>query len=287
MGNLVLHTYTAPKRNARAKPQSTRDRAHFAPNQVQLSKLRSARGVTMRNILIIRWIIFGSVLSLLTMPVRGQATELSERLVMGNQGILSDSKIASGLKEALQVGATNAVNLTGKRDGYFGNQVIKILMPKSLRPFERGLRAMGYGPKVDDFILSMNRSAEAAAPAAKKIFIDAILSMSFDDARKILSGGDTAATDYFKSKTTEQLTIAFRPVVEKTMDQNNVTQQYKQLVGQAQSIPFIKSPNLDITNYVVSQALNGLFYMLGQEERKIRKDPAAQTTNLLKQVFGR
>lgn len=241
----------------------------------------------MRNILIIRWIIFGSVLSLLTMPVRGQATELSERLVMGNQGILSDSKIASGLKEALQVGATNAVNLTGKRDGYFGNQVIKILMPKSLRPFERGLRAMGYGPKVDDFILSMNRSAEAAAPAAKKIFIDAILSMSFDDARKILSGGDTAATDYFKSKTTEQLTIAFRPVVEKTMDQNNVTQQYKQLVGQAQSIPFIKSPNLDITNYVVSQALNGLFYMLGQEERKIRKDPAAQTTNLLKQVFGR
>ncbi len=241
----------------------------------------------MRNILIIRWIIFGSVLSLLTMPVRGQATELSERLVMGNQGILSDSKIASGLKEALQVGATNAVNLTGKRDGYFGNQVIKILMPKSLRPLERGLRAMGYGPKVDDFILSMNRSAEAAAPAAKKIFIDAILSMSFDDARKILSGGDTAATDYFKSKTTEQLTIAFRPVVEKTMDQNNVTQQYKQLVGQAQSIPFIKSPNLDITNYVVSQALNGLFYMLGQEERKIRKDPAAQTTNLLKQVFGR
>lgn len=241
----------------------------------------------MRNILIIRWIISGSVLSLLTMPVRGQATEVSKRLVMGNQGILSDSKIASGLKEALPVGATDAVNLTGKRDGYFGNQVIKILMPKSLRPLERGLRAMGYGPKVDDFILSMNRSAEAAAPAAKKIFIDAILSMSFDDARKILSGGDTAATDYFKSKTTEQLTIAFRPVVEKTMDQNNVTQQYKQLVGQAQSIPFIKSPNLDITNYVVSQALNGLFYMLGQEERKIRKDPAAQTTNLLKQVFGR
>jgi hypothetical protein len=133
----------------------------------------------------------------------------------------------------------------------------------------------------------MNRSAEAAAPAAKKIFIDAVMAMSFDDARKILSGGDTAATDYFKSKTTDQLTAAFRPVVEKTMDQNAVTQQYKQLMGQAQSIPFMKSQNLDITNYVVSQALNGLFYELGQEETKIRKDPAAQTTSLLKQVFGK
>ena len=236
--------------------------------------------------MITRRFLLGSVVLLLTMPVPGQVQEVSKSLGLGNQGVLSDSKIASGLKEALQVGATNAVKLTGKPDGYFGNQAIKILMPKSLHPLEQGLRAVGYGPKVDDFILSMNRSAEAAAPAAKKIFIDAILSMNFDDARIILSGGDTAATDYFKNKTTEQLTAAFRPVVEKTMDQNSVTQQYKQLVGQAQSIPFMKSPNLDITNYVVSQALNGLFYMLGEEERKIRKDPAAQTTSLLKQVFG-
>ncbi|MBZ5502704.1 MAG: DUF4197 domain-containing protein [Acidobacteriia bacterium] len=237
--------------------------------------------------MIIRGMFLGSVLLLFTVPALGQADEISKRLGLGKQSTLSDSKIASGLKEALQVGATNAVKSTGRRDGYFGNQAIKILMPKNLRPLEQGLRAVGYGPKVDDFVLSMNRSAEAAAPAAKKIFIDAILSMSFDDARKILSGGDTAATDYFKSKTTEQLTVAFRPVVEKTMNQNSVTQQYKQLVGQAQTIPFMKSQNLDITNYVVSQALNGLFYMLGQEERKIRKDPAAQTTNLLKQVFGK
>ena len=237
--------------------------------------------------MIIRGMFLGSVLLLFTVPALGQVDEISKRLGLGKQSTLSDSKIASGLKEALQVGATNAVKSTGRRDGYFGNQAIKILMPKNLRPLEQGLRAVGYGPKVDDFVLSMNRSAEAAAPAAKKIFIDAILSMSFDDARKILSGGDTAATDYFKSKTTEQLTVAFRPVVEKTMDQNSVTQQYKQLVGQAQTIPFMKSRNLDVTNYVVSQALNGLFYMLGQEERKIRKDPAAQTTNLLKQVFGK
>ena len=200
---------------------------------------------------------------------------------------LSDTKIASGLKEALQVGATNAVKLTGRTDGYFGNAAIKILLPKNLKTFEKGLRAMGYGPKVDDFVLSMNRAAEAAAPEAKKIFLDAILAMSFEDARRILSGGDTAATDYFKSKTTGQLTTAFRPVVAKTMDQNNVAQQYKQVAAQAQTIPFMKSQNLDITDYVVTQALNGLFYMLGQEEKKIRKNPAAQTTSLLKQVFGR
>jgi len=204
-----------------------------------------------------------------------------------NLSTLSDTKIASGLKEALQVGATNAVKLTGRTDGYFGNAAIKILLPKNLRTFEKGLRAMGYGPKVDDFVLSMNRAAEAAAPQAKKIFLDAVLAMSFEDARRILSGGDTAATDYFKSKTTAQLTTAFRPMVEKTMDQNNVTQQYKQVADQAKSIPFMKSQNLDITDYVVTQALNGLFYMLGQEEKKIRKNPAAQTTSLLKQVFGR
>lgn len=229
----------------------------------------------------------GLLVFVLTVPSFGQIDEISKRLRLGSQSALSDSKIASGLKEALQVGASNAVKLTGRPDGYFGNAAIKILMPKSLRPIETGLRAVGYGPKVDGFVLSMNRAAEAAAPAAKKIFTDAVLSMSFDDARTILSGGDTAATDYFKSKTTDQLTAAFRPVVEKTMDQNGVTQQYKQLLGQAQTIPFMKSQNLDITNYVVSQALNGLFYMLGQEETKIRKDPAAQTTALLKQVFGK
>jgi hypothetical protein len=234
-----------------------------------------------------RGFVLSAVLLLLTMPAFAQVDQISKQLGLGSQSGLSDSKIASGLTEALKVGATNAVKLTGRHDGYFGNAAIKILMPKNLRPLEQGLRAVGYGPKIDDFVLSMNRSAEAAAPAAKKIFIDAILSMSFDDARKILSGGDTAATDYFKEKTTPQLTTAFRPIVEKTMDQNSVTKQYKQLVVQAQTIPFMKSSNLDITDYVVSQALNGLFYVLGQEESKIRKNPAARTTDLLKQVFGR
>ena len=160
-------------------------------------------------------------------------------------------------------------------------------MPSNLRTLEKGLRMLGYGSKVDGFVLSMNRAAEAAAPAARKIFIDAITAMTFDDARRILSGGDTAATDYFKLKTTPQLTAAFRPVVERTMATNGVTQQYEALVAEYKSIPFAKNQDLDISHYVVSKALDGLFFELGQEERKIRKDPAAQTTNLLREVFGR
>jgi hypothetical protein len=214
-----------------------------------------------------------------------QLEELAQRVGLSGSG-LSESKVASGLREALQVGTTNAVKVTGKPDGYFGNQAIKILMPSNLRPLERGLRAIGYGPKIDDFILSMNRSAEAAAPAAKKIFLDAILAMSFDDARRILSGGNTAATEYFKDKTTGHLTEVFEPVVKKTMEQNGTARQYNALVDQYKSIPFAKSQNLDIDHYVVTKALEGLFYELAEQEKQIRQNPAARTTSLLRQVFG-
>ena len=214
-----------------------------------------------------------------------QIGDIAKRLGLGTNS-LSDSKINAGLKQALQIGAENSVQLVGRKDGYFANAAIKILMPKNLQPLEKGLRMVGYGPKVDDFVLSMNRSAEAAAPAARKIFVDAITSMSFDDARHILTGGDTAATEYFKQKTTPQLSAAFRPVVDKTMADNGVTKQYNSLVGQYKTLPFARKQDLDITNYVVGKALNGLFFELGEEERKIRKDPAKQTTDLLKEVFG-
>ena len=214
-----------------------------------------------------------------------QIGDIAKRLGLGANN-LSDSKINAGLKQALQIGAENSVKLVGRKDGYFGNAAIKILMPRNLQPLEKGLRMVGYGPKVDDFVLSMNRSAEAAAPAARKIFVDAITSMSFDDARHILSGGDTAATQYFKEKTTAQLTTAFRPVADKTMAENGVTRQYNSLVAQYKMLPFARNQNLDITNYVVGKALDGLFYELGDEERKIRQDPAKQTTDLLKEVFG-
>jgi hypothetical protein len=198
---------------------------------------------------------------------------------------LSEAKIGSGLKEALQVGTGNAVNLTGRVDGYFRNQAIKILMPKQLQAVESGLRALGYGEQVDAFVLSMNRAAEKAAPAARQIFWDAIREMSFEDARRILTGGDTAATQYFEKKTTQKLTKAFSPVVERSMNEVGVVRQYNALVGQYQNLPLVQNVAFDITGYVVGEALDGLFYMVGQEEKKIRKNPAARVTELLQQVF--
>jgi hypothetical protein len=226
------------------------------------------------------------ILLLGTVPSPAQFGDLSQRLGIGKSSTLPDTKLAAGLKEALQVGTANAVKSTGRVDGYFGNPAIKILMPDRMRTLEKGLRAVGYGPQVDQFVLSMNRAAEKAAPAAKKIFLDAVLQMTFDDVRKIYSGKDTAATEYFKTKTSEKLAATFRPIIAKATSEVGVTQQYKQLVGRAQSIPFVKAESLDIDQYVLTKALDGLFYQLGQEEKNIRKNPAARVTTTLKEVFG-
>jgi hypothetical protein len=200
---------------------------------------------------------------------------------------LSEAKIGSGLKEALKVGTENTVKLTGRVDGYFKDQAIKILMPEKLQTLEKGLRLAGYGPQVDEFILSMNRAAERAAPQAKQIFWDAIGEMTFDDARKILNGSQTAATEYFKSNTTDKLAAEFRPVVDRTMNEVGVARQYKALVAQYRAIPFVKSEAVDIDQYVVTKSLDGLFHDLGEEERKIRTNPSARVTDLLREVFAR
>lgn len=227
------------------------------------------------------------IVLLTALPASAQLDQIFKALGIGQGSGLSDAKIGSGLKEALKIGTQNAVNLTGRLDGYFMNQAIKILMPEKLQTMEKGLRAVGLGPELDEFILSMNRAAERAAPAAKKIFWDAIGEMTFEDARKILSGGNTAATDYFKAKTTEKLTVAFKPAVDQAMNEVGVTRKYKELMGQFQSIPFIKTESLDIDHYVVTKALDGLFYVVGEEEKKIRTNPAARVTDLLKEVFGK
>lgn len=203
------------------------------------------------------------------------------------RGALSDSQIVAGLKEALQLGVGNAINLTGRLDGFFKNAAIKILLPKQLNTLSKGLRMAGQGQMVDDFVLSMNRAAEKAAPEARKIFVDAVKQMSFDDARKILFGSNTAATDYFKSKTSTKIATAFRPIISKSMDEVGATRQYKELVGRFQSIPFAKTQSLDIDDYVVGKATDGLFYMVAEEEKKIRKDPLARVSSILKDVFGR
>lgn len=202
-------------------------------------------------------------------------------------GGLSDSKIVAGLKEALEVGTGNAVNLTGKVDGFFKNAAIKILMPKQLRTVEKGLRAIGQGAMVDEFVMSMNRAAEKAAPEARKIFVSALKQMTFDDARKILFGNDTAATTYFQEKTSVTIGNAFRPIISRAMNEVGATRQYKELLGRFQQIPFVKTQSLDIDEYVVGQALNGLFYMVGEEEKKIRKNPLARVSSILQEVFGK
>lgn len=200
---------------------------------------------------------------------------------------LSDMKIESGLKEALQVGTQNAANLTGQLDGFLGNEAIKILMPEKLQTLDQALRMVGYGSQLDEFVVSMNRAAEQAVPLAKPIFEDAIKQMSFEDVKQIFNGGDTAATDYFKEKTSDELAVAFRPKVEQTMNQVGVTQQYKELVGRYSAIPFVKSEMFDLDQYVVNGGLDGLFHVLAEEERKIRTDPTARVTDLLKEVFAK
>ena len=237
--------------------------------------------------MIVRILIVSMIILLTAFPASAQLDRIYKGLGVGGQGSgLSDAKIGSGLKEALQIGTENAVNITGKTDGYFMNQVIKILMPEKLKTFEKGLRAVGYGPQIDEFVLSMNRSAEKAAPFAKQIFWDAIGEMTFDDVRKILSGNDTAATDYFKGKTTNKLTDTFKPIVSNSMNEVGVTRQYKELVGRYESIPFVKKESFDLDQYVVSKALGGLFHMVGEEEKKIRQDPVGTGSALLQKVFG-
>ncbi len=196
-----------------------------------------------------------------------------------------ENTIMSALKEAISIGANNAVKSVSKNDGYFGNQAIKILMPEKIKMITDGLSKIGYQKQVDDFILSMNRAAEKAAPEATAFFINAVKEMTFDDARKILNGGDTAASDYFEGKTKDKLYNEFKPIISSSMNETGVTRYYKDMTSKFTSLPFMKTETLDLDHYVTNNALDGLFYMIGEEEKKIRKDPAARVTELLKKVF--
>ena len=236
--------------------------------------------------MMLRLLLVVAGIGLATSPASAQVDQFLKSMGIGQQESLPDVKVDAGLKQALQVATEKSVSLTGRPNGYFGNQAIKILMPEKLQTVESGLRMVGYGPQVDEFVLSMNRAAEQAAPAAKKIFIDAITGMTFDDAKKILSGGNTSATEFFKAKTTDQLTVAFRPVVDKTMAQTGVVQQYQALMGRFDAIPFVRSQTFDIDGYVVGKALDGLFHVIGEQETLIRTNPAARTTELLREVFA-
>jgi len=199
---------------------------------------------------------------------------------------LSNDKIISGLREALIVSTGKAVASTGKPDGFLKNEAIKILLPEKLRTASRGMRLIGMGPQLDELEIGMNRAAEQATPLAKQIFLNALYKMTFDDARGVLTGGDDAATQYFQRQSSAELKGAFKPIVHCTMEQVGVIKQYNQLTRNSVAGPLLKAHGLELDDYVLGKTLDGLFYILAQEERKIRKDPGTRTTAILREVFG-
>lgn len=197
-----------------------------------------------------------------------------------NSGDISD-----GLKQALQVGTERSVQKLSAVNGFFADAAIKILMPEEAKKVELKLRALGFGGQVDNAILAMNRAAEDAAKSATPVFINAIKQMTFQDAMGILRGGDFAATGYLKSKTSAELTTAFRPIIEESLNKVDATKYWNTIFSTYNKFSFNKV-NPDLSAYVTEKSLSGIFYQLGLEEQKIRKDPAARTTDLLKKVFS-
>lgn len=200
-------------------------------------------------------------------------------------GNTNQQKIVDGLKQALTIGTQNSTNKLSAVDGFFADAAIKILMPPEAENVEKTLRRFGLGSLVDKTILSLNRAAEDAAKSATPIFVDAIKHMTITDALGILKGGDFAATNYFKLKTTSALTQAFSPVISKSLDKVDATKYWGD-VFTAYNRFSTKPVNTNLKAYVTQKAIDGIFYQVGLEEQKIRKDPAARVTDLLKQVFG-
>ncbi|MBA7557887.1 hypothetical protein ES705_50665 [subsurface metagenome] len=183
-------------------------------------------------------------------------------------------------------GTDNSVDLVSVKDGYFGNREIKIPFPLEVRTIEDKMRAIGLGSEVDKVVLSINRAAEDAANEVKPIFISAIKDMSISDAIGIVNGNDHAATTYLKKKTTSELSVKIKPLIENSLEKVDATRYWDDLIRTYNIIPFVKKMNPDLSEYVTEQAIEGLFIMIAREEEKIRKDPLARTSELLERVFG-
>lgn len=256
-----------------------------------------------------RFAAAGLALVLLIAPIAGSAFQFKDLLnkaksatqQSGGQpnGVnLPNSDVAAGLKEALAKSTTDAINTLGRNDGFWNNPKVRIPLPGKLEQAGNLARKMGQGAKVDEFQLSMNRAAEKAVPQVADLFGDAIRKMTLDDARGILTGGDHAATDYFRRVAGPALTERIRPIVAKTTDSVGVTQKYKsftsgsgggQLSGALGKLGGKSggSSSLDLDDYVTKETLDGLFATIGDQEKSIRDNPAQQTTSLLKKVFGK
>jgi hypothetical protein len=200
---------------------------------------------------------------------------------------LSTDEIVKGLKEALSVGTNNSTGKLSAADGFFKDLAVKVLMPPEAQKVEQTLRSAGAGKLVDDAILSMNRAAEDASKSAAPIFIDAIKNMSVNDALGILKGTDTAATAYLRKTTIAQLTAAFKPIIEASLQKTGATKYWAAVFDKYNKIPFTKKVNTDLPSYATERALYGIFYYVAQEEAKIRNNPAARVSDILKKVFAK
>ena len=237
--------------------------------------------------------ITATLLLLLLSPCQaGFLDDLSRTLLPPTQqggSSLDNITMVKGLKEALATGTERAVTTVSRPDGYLGNQLIKIVLPERLQQAANLLGKLGYQQQVDELVLSMNRAAEKAAPQAAGFFGDAIRQMTLEDAKGLLQGGDTAATRFFEDKTRSRLFEAFKPSVSASMDKVGTARAYKEMIGKYEALPLAAltgKPSLDLDSYVTDRALDGLFKMVAEEERKIRNNPAARTSDLLRTVFG-
>ena len=230
---------------------------------------------------------------LLVTATQAQLIKNIENAITGNSSSsnsgsgLSNSDIVAGLKEALNTGVNNSTGIASKVDGYLKNPDIFIAFPPEAQKIKAELINLGFKSKVDQFETSMNRAAEEAAKSAAPVFLSAVKNMTLTDGLSILQGGDTAATHYLRKSTTSALTTQYTPIVKTALSKVNATKYWTEIVTIYNKIPFVKKENPDLTSYVTGKALNGLFKLVGKEETKIRKNPAAQVTDLLKKVFGK
>ncbi|HZR70716.1 MAG TPA: DUF4197 domain-containing protein [Burkholderiales bacterium] len=199
---------------------------------------------------------------------------------------LSNRDAAAGLKEALTKGAGEAVNRLGVENGFFGDGRVKILMPESMKKTENLMRRLGMGKQADELILRMNRAAEAAVPEARAVFVDSIKAMSVADARSILSGGDDAATQYFRRTMSDPLAQRFHPIVVRAMDKVRLAESWDRFASRASRLGWVKPEDANLEDYVTRRALDGLFLMIAEEEKRIRANPAQEASSILRKVFG-
>ena len=220
----------------------------------------------------------GSVAALITLA-HLQARALS-------LGDLTSAEASQGLKAALEKGALAAVSLLGKTDGFLGNDKVRIPLPGFLNDAAKLLKSLGQGKRVDELLTSMNRAAETAVPLAKDLLVSAVKSMNVNDAKKILSGGETSVTGFFAEKTRDPLAVKFLPVVTKATEKVGLAAKYNRVAAKAQGMGLVKKEDANIEQYVTGKSLDGLYFMIGEEEKKIRQDPVGTGSAVLKKVFG-